>query len=660
MNKLIPFLLALVVTPVALAFNGVMSIPDVRVAPLVQTCWGQTSDTGSSNSGQPCFNRYTPKNTPCGCTAAAMAQIMRYWQYPKSAPKGNYVCAIGDAETTLSIWSGDYDWASMPLDTRAGVSSSACEAIGKLTYDCAVAMHTVFGSGASFAFSECAFSVLTGTFDYANAICHCSDRGIAFDAVKSALFASLDIGAPVMASLLTGDETGHQVLIDGYGFNGETPYVHIRFGWPASSDACDCWYVLPNVTPKEEYVFTRLDGIVYNIFPKDSGDVLSGRILDENRKPLSGMTVSASAAGVEAQNVKTDEKGIYAFLLPGGKSYTVTCGKVSKTVKLAKSVSADCNWKDPFWPIFTNGGTCGNSWGNDLIVSQKVDPVPPEEDPEEDPEEEPEEDPLGAFNPIQPINGVYPFCGVVYNEDESVAGTITLKLGKASKKGISSVSGSITTLDGKKYTMKSYKAQVTDKGPCEFNTTAGKLGDVVLRVGSKGFEARVFCKDGMVLRAVPADLTHGFEKPSAVVFSLLDNLPETIAGAEVLGICTPDGEPIQVTKAGKFSGIRKAASPKIKKISYRDENNKKQYRYELQGLDDPKKPNRSGLKLTYTTKSGTFKGSFYVYCNLGTKLKKYTFKVNGVVVDGVGTGLAVCSKPSITLGVSIKTERIQR
>ena len=57
-------------------------------------------------------------------------------------------------------------------------------------------------------------------------------------------------------------------------------------------------------------------------------------------------------------------------------------------------------------------------------------------------------------------------------------------------------------------------------------------------------------------------------------------------------------------------------------------------------------------------KKGTFKGSFKVYAlqgsGKGTKLKKYTVKVSGVVVDGVGYGLAVCKKPMMSCPVSIK------
>ena len=54
------------------------------------------------------------------------------------------------------------------------------------------------------------------------------------------------------------------------------------------------------------------------------------------------------------------------------------------------------------------------------------------------------------------------------------------------------------------------------------------------------------------------------------------------------------------------------------------------------------------MKLTYTPKTGLFKGSFMTYAtdkdpyaaNVKAKLKKYKAVVSGVVVNGVGFGQA--------------------
>ena len=61
------------------------------------------------------------------------------------------------------------------------------------------------------------------------------------------------------------------------------------------------------------------------------------------------------------------------------------------------------------------------------------------------------------------------------------------------------------------------------------------------------------------------------------------------------------------------------------------------------------KTNRSALKLTYTAKTGIFKGFFKAYAlvaaNGKKKVVKYTVNVIGIVVDGNGQGEASCKRP---------------
>ena len=73
----------------ALAPKLLVSVSDVRVAPLTQTTWSQETAAGSGTPA--CYNYYTPPygdgnsaNYPAGCVATAMAQLMRYYQFPNT------------------------------------------------------------------------------------------------------------------------------------------------------------------------------------------------------------------------------------------------------------------------------------------------------------------------------------------------------------------------------------------------------------------------------------------------------------------------------------------------------------------------------------------------------------------------------------------------
>lgn len=644
------------------------AISDVRVAPMLTTHWNQKSSTGYSNTGVPCYNYYTPNGYPVGCSATSLAQLMRYWQYPAMSPSVRHACQVDFRSTSLKTLDGAYDWANMIDSPAKGVTEAQCQAIGHLTYDCAVSLRSMFadmpkGTTAYVAF---AFDPLVNDFGYANAIGYLGKfvrdkKGkIVLDelghpkvdppdpeAIRPTIFASLDAGAPVLMSVLTEDVTVHTVVVDGYGFEVGKPYVHLNFGL-SNLKGEDAWYPLSNVfdAHRDPWHFTIIDGVVYNVFPEATGDVLSGRVTWADGTPAVGVSVQA-AGGTAVTTVETDANGIYAFLLTGGDNvtYKVSVGRLKKFVQLPKSVSADCNFNESV-PVATDPGALGNSWGNDFVVASADDLLPPEEDP------------LGGFNPKKSVSGVFPFCGVLRDASENPVGTMTLKVGKVSKKGEATVSATITTLEGKKFSMKSTKFRVTED---EASTVTGivvkNFGTIDLSVGEKGFEAQIIRTNGEHQSAGSENLTAGLAEG---VYSFhVDGIPSIIDGKEVLMVSgsTPEGEPVSVNAKGKWT-LRKAGSLKISKRKVKDESGKSVYVYALTGLDDPKKPNCSGLKVTYTAKTGTLKGSFNLYCLAGTaakpSLKKYTVSFSGLVIDGKGIGFAPAKKNVPAMSITIE------
>lgn len=104
----------------------------------------------------------------------------------------------------------------------------------------------------------------------------------------------------------------------------------------------------------------------------------------------------------------------------------------------------------------------------------------------------------------------------------------------------------------------------------------------------------------------------------------------------------PDGASVYFT--GKKLKTEKALSVKVKKIDGE---------YELVLKDSDSSSNYAGLKLSYSRKKGTVKGSFKVYgvkeyeTKKGTvkmKLKKYSVKVSGVFDGESGYGEAYSKK----------------
>ena len=240
--------------------------------------------------------------------------------------------------------------------------------------------------------------------------------------------------------------------------------------------------------------------------------------------------------------------------------------------------------------------------------------------------------------------------GVAYNGCD-VVGIVELKLGKVSK-GKSKVSGSFTGLDGKKISIKAVTVgDIDGSKPATVSLEVKGHGTMTVTIGGDKFAGSLGGRH-VQSAGVGGNWTKGGAK--VYVDATSASLP---AGA--LEELLPNGEPV-VASGGKWK-FAKAASvkwAKPKKGAALPE------RYEAEsdkGLivdTSAGKTNLSAMKLTYTPKKGTFKGSFKVYALEGagkaTKLKKYTVNVTGLVVDGVGYGVATCKKPTASWSVSVR------
>ena len=308
-------------------------IDDLRVDVLLKTKWGQ-SDISIEGGGQqdPCFNYYTPKNYVCGCVATATAQIMRYHCWPTSeVAVFTETCSVDGADTDLTTLGGVFDWENMPeKEVYPSVTGDLqCQAMGRLTYECGVAVRMQYAEDGSGAITAEVPPALIKRFGYANAQWFGNTSLLTGDESVRAeyIYPSLDAGYPVLFSI-RGVSGGHAVVCDGYGYStidGEAvPYVHINMGWTGQND---WWYNLPEINtgdnPESFVGFDELSGVGYNIFPDKTGRIVSGRVLDVDGNPVEGAVVK-----IGDLETTTSKYGVYAFILsledfPRG-TYTVT------------------------------------------------------------------------------------------------------------------------------------------------------------------------------------------------------------------------------------------------------------------------------------------------------------------------------------------------
>ena len=382
----------------AASADPVDSVSDVRVAPLVKSEWRQ--DYATTNPVPlNCYNYYTPSNYVCGCTATAMSQIMRYFEWPKEAmaPR-TYECTVDKKTVELTTQGGVYDWDNMTLipelaalfDMMADVN---CRAIGKLTSDAGIAVKSSYSDGDTGADPRDVAAALREAFGYSDAICYWNAAG--WNTGRGGLhlrpmrerviYTNLDAGQPVQLAIYgydpNGNWAGHAVVADGYGYmtvdGVETAFVHINMGWAGTDDM---WYNIPEINAAKSGAhvgdvgldFLYLGGAIFNISTNDTGlSILSGRLTDGAGAAVAGATVYVFGAdGAQVGETVSDAHGIYFFKLAGGVSYSLkaTSPDGSKIGEIAAmNLPATTGLDDKF--VVTDSAKVGNSWGNDMAFA---------------------------------------------------------------------------------------------------------------------------------------------------------------------------------------------------------------------------------------------------------------------------------------------------
>jgi len=198
-----------------------------KIAPLIQTKWDQSPFVNDL-----CPLDYTfERKVVTGCVATAMAQIMKYWEYPQ---KGfGFHSYNHDRYGTLSVNFSDtyYQWDNMP-----NVVNSTNNAVATLMYHCGVSIdmnYNVSELGGSGANTLDVADALKEYFGYSTSVNGVSRKNFSDSEWIQLLKNELNEGRPIQyaGSVLGGG--GHSFVCDGYDANN---FFHFNWGWSGSSD----------------------------------------------------------------------------------------------------------------------------------------------------------------------------------------------------------------------------------------------------------------------------------------------------------------------------------------------------------------------------------------------------------------------------------------
>lgn len=214
------------------------------VEPLIQTHWNQDDPYNLACPSYGGNKSYT------GCVATAMAQIMKYWNYPvQGTGYKSYTTKTHGTELSSDFAIHTYKWDQM-IDDYENNSATATQkiAVAQLMYDCGVALSMNYDTCGSGAYSDSISQALKEYFaydpgcewkfrirDYYN-----DDAGWI-----SMLKNELNNKRPMEYSGNPEDySSGHSFVCDGY---DNADYFHFNFGWGGS---CDEFYSILNIVPE--------------------------------------------------------------------------------------------------------------------------------------------------------------------------------------------------------------------------------------------------------------------------------------------------------------------------------------------------------------------------------------------------------------------------
>ncbi len=195
------------------------------VSPLMQTKWNQS----------PYYNALCPGGSVTGCVATAMAQIMKYWNYP--ATGSGFHSYNHSSYGTLSANFGNttYQWTSMPNSVN-----SSNVAVATLMYQVGVSVDMGYSPEVSGAYvitaqspvTHCSEYALKTYFGYKSSLSGVQRANYTQVQWVNLLKTELNARRPILYAGF-GSGGGHCFVADGYDSND---YIHMNWGWGGAYD----------------------------------------------------------------------------------------------------------------------------------------------------------------------------------------------------------------------------------------------------------------------------------------------------------------------------------------------------------------------------------------------------------------------------------------
>ena len=270
----------------------------VGVPPLMHTKWDQRPYCNIL-----CPYDYTADtNALTGCVATAMAQVMKYWNWPAQGT-GTHTYSSSYGTLSANFGATTYLWDSMPNYLSANNA-----AVAKIMYHAGVSVNMHYGVTSSGAYVLASYSPITDCAEYAlktyfkyKPSIHGVYRSSYDDSGWVHLIKSeIDNYRPVMHTG-SGPSGGHCFVADGYANDNR---IHFNWGWGGIYNG---YFIIENLAPGTE-TFNSDETLLVGIEPD---------------RPVTGVN-----------NVAVTENMVNIYPNPATSEINITSGVVATQVRI--------------------------------------------------------------------------------------------------------------------------------------------------------------------------------------------------------------------------------------------------------------------------------------------------------------------------------------
>ena len=258
----------------------------VVVDALVQTTWNQSKY----------YNQLCPADTAgpdghvyTGCVATAMAQIIRYWEWPWSGLNTNTYTS-DYVPLTADFGSAIYNYDNMPVILDSSSTATQIDAVAMLSYHCGVSVDMGYSPDGSGAISNKVPDALMQYFAYPSGMSFLYKEDYTAAEWDTILQNELNHARPVYYAG-SSDAGGHAFICDGYDNDGT---YHFNWGWNGHYNG---FFLIDSLTPGSHYYSNNHRAIV--------GIDASGEFIRCSKNSL----LSIIPAGTTGEVTKVDVRG---------------------------------------------------------------------------------------------------------------------------------------------------------------------------------------------------------------------------------------------------------------------------------------------------------------------------------------------------------------